>query len=31
MQAPVVAVGDSALGFWSAVRDVWPASPASTW
>lgn len=24
MQAPVVAVGDGALGFWSAVRDVWP-------
>ena len=24
MQSPVVAVGDGALGFWSAVRDVWP-------
>ena len=24
MQAPAVAVGDGALGFWSAVRDVWP-------
>jgi len=24
MRAPVVAVGDSALGFWAAVRDVWP-------
>jgi transposase-like protein len=24
MQAPVVAVGDGALGFWSAVRSVWP-------
>jgi len=24
MKAPVVAVGDGALGFWSAVRDVWP-------
>jgi len=24
MQAPVVAVGDGALGFWSAVRNVWP-------
>lgn len=24
MQAPVVAVGDGALGFWAAVRDVWP-------
>ena len=24
MRAPVVAVGDGALGFWVAVRDVWP-------
>lgn len=24
MKAPVVAVGDGALGFWSAVRSVWP-------
>ena len=24
MPAPVVAVGDGALGFWAAVRDVWP-------
>ncbi len=24
MRAPVVAVGDAALGFWAAVRDVWP-------
>lgn len=24
MQAPVLAIGDGALGFWSAVRDVWP-------
>ena len=24
MGAPVVAVGDGALGFWAAVRDVWP-------
>lgn len=24
MQAPAVAIGDGALGFWSAVRDVWP-------
>ena len=24
MAAPVVAVGDGALGFWAAVRDVWP-------
>jgi len=23
LRAPVVAVGDGALGFWSAVRDVW--------
>ena len=24
LQAPVDAVGDGALGFWAAVRDVWP-------
>lgn len=24
MQAPALAVGDGALGFWKAVRDVWP-------
>lgn len=24
MGAPVLAVGDGALGFWAAVRDVWP-------
>jgi len=24
MQAPAVAVGDGALGFWKAVREVWP-------
>ena len=24
MQAPVLAVGDGALGFWNAVGDVWP-------
>lgn len=24
MRAPVFAVGDGALGFWAAVRDVWP-------
>lgn len=24
MQAPVLAVGDGALGFWKALRDVWP-------
>ncbi len=24
MTAPVVAVGDGALGFWAAVRSVWP-------
>jgi putative transposase len=26
MTAPVVAVGDGALGFWSALRDVFPAT-----
>jgi transposase-like protein len=24
MRAPVLAVGDGALGFWNALRDVWP-------
>jgi transposase-like protein len=24
MRAPVVGVGDGALGFWAAVREVWP-------
>lgn len=24
MKAPLVAVGDGALGFWAACRDVWP-------
>jgi transposase-like protein len=24
MRAPVVAIGDGALGFWAAVREVWP-------
>lgn len=24
MRAPVVAVGDGALGFWGALREVWP-------
>jgi transposase-like protein len=24
MRPPVVAVGDGALGFWAAVRDMWP-------
>jgi len=24
LTAPIVAVGDGALGFWAAVRDVWP-------
>jgi len=28
MTAPVVAVGDGALGFWAAVRDVWPETRA---
>ncbi len=26
MKAPVVAIGDGALGFWAAVRAVWPAT-----
>jgi transposase-like protein len=24
LRAPVLAVGDGALGFWAAVREVWP-------
>jgi putative transposase len=28
MRAPMVAVGDGALGFWAAVRDVWPRTRA---
>lgn len=24
MKAPLLAIGDGALGFWAAVRDVWP-------
>jgi putative transposase len=28
MQAPVVAVGDGALGLWAALRDVFPATHA---
>lgn len=24
MRAPVLAIGDGALGFWAAVRDIWP-------
>jgi len=24
MQAPALAIGDGALGFWAAVREVWP-------
>lgn len=32
MQPPMVAVGDGALGFWSAVRDVWPETrPQRDW
>jgi putative transposase len=26
MRAPMVAVGDGALGFWAALRTVWPAT-----
>ena len=28
MRAPAVAVGDGALGFWAAARDVWPEARA---
>ena len=29
MAAPLVAVGDGALGFWAAVRDVWPETQSA--
>jgi putative transposase len=28
MHAPMVAVGDGALGFWAAAREVWPKTCA---
>lgn len=28
MRAPVLAVGDGALGFWEALREVFPATLA---
>jgi putative transposase len=28
MRAPILAIGDGALGFWAAVRDVWPETRA---
>lgn len=28
MRAPALAIGDGALGFWAAVRDVWPETQA---
>ena len=32
LRAPVMAVGDGALGFWSAVRDAWPeTTPQRDW
>ena len=32
LRAPVVAIGDGALGFWSALRDVWPeTTPQRDW
>ncbi len=30
MRAPLLAVADRALGFWGAVREVWPATQAET-
>jgi transposase-like protein len=29
MRAPVVAVGDGALGFWAAAREVWPQTASN--
>ena len=32
LRAPVVAIGDGAPGFWSAMRDVWPeTTPQRDW
>ena len=32
LRAPVMAIGDGALGFWAAVRDVWPeTTPQRDW
>ena len=33
MKAPLVSIGDGALGFWAAVRNVWPenAPPVCGW
>src|SRR6266702_6758779 len=30
MRAPVLAIADRALGFWAAVRDVWPETQGET-
>ena len=32
LRAPVMAIGDGALGFWAALRDVWPeTTPQRDW
>jgi transposase-like protein len=31
MAAPVIAVGDGALDFWAAAREVWPATREQAW
>jgi len=31
MRAPVLAVGDGALGFWKALRDVFPETAEQRW
>ena len=31
MRAPVLAVGDGALGFWAALREVFPDTRAQRW
>jgi transposase-like protein len=30
MREPLLAIGDGALGFWAAVRDVWPKTFRAT-
>lgn len=30
MRTPVLAVGDSALGFWNALREIFPGNPPTS-
>ena len=31
LQAPVLAIGDGAVGLWRAIRDVWPETREQRW